>query len=117
MAKAGKTGSCVIVATDYGYHVMFWSEIISASYETLDAYLTSIDNTVTLDSIKNAIKEGETDQYKNNYLYSLFNTVASSKSSAQVETFKQTAYKTYLDDTSKVIIEKGLIGNYFGLDY
>jgi len=117
MAKAGNDGSCIIVATDFGYHVMFWSEITNVSYATLSEYLTAIGNTTSLDDIKTAIKKAETNQYKNDYLYSLFNSVASSKSSAHVETFKQTAYNTYLDDTTKVIIENDLIGNYFGLDY
>ena len=38
--------SCIIVATDYGYHVMFFSEALNANtdYETLVEYLNAIES-------------------------------------------------------------------------
>jgi hypothetical protein len=38
--------SYIVVASDYGYHVMFYSAILSPSndYATLDAYLDSLDS-------------------------------------------------------------------------
>ncbi len=43
-----KGSSYIVVASDYGYHVMFFSSLLGAdvNYGTLDAYLNSIDSTM-----------------------------------------------------------------------
>ena len=119
LAKNGNNASYIVVETDYGYHVMFWSELMDGSLNnclTLSDYLSAIDETVTLNDIKDAIKKGETDDYKDSYLYNLFQSVASTKSDNYVNDTKTIAYESTRNNTSKVVVKTDLINNLFGLE-
>ena len=76
--------SYIMVATDYGYHIMFYSEVFNSDYnfETLVEYLNYVEDK-NLDEA-GWIKELETrlsdwEEYENTYLYSLFESVSSTK--------------------------------------
>lgn len=114
-AKAGRTyvtdnlggSSYIVMATDFGYHVMFFSEIISANinYATLDAYLDSLGvdkGTATWAQYLETIKANWSD-YENEdfYLYNLLTLYADADnvlSNKRVELFNKYAY-----DQTKVV--------------
>jgi hypothetical protein len=104
----GLSGSSyIVVATDYGYHVMFFSEIVSANvnYATLDAYLDSLGvdkGTATwaqyLETIKADWADYEDEDF---YLYNLLTLYADADnvlSNKRVELFNKYAY-----DQTKVV--------------
>lgn len=75
--------SYIIVATDYGYHVMFYSEVFNSSYNyaTLEEYLNKFEGqkdwAAELDSIK-ANFDDEDKLDTDSYLYKLFNSISTS---------------------------------------
>lgn len=114
-AKAGrayvdgnlKGSSYIVMATDYGYHVMFFSEAVSANanYPTLDAYLDSLGfdkGNVSwkdyLETLKANWKDFEDQDF---YLYNLLTLYANADnvlSDTRVNLFNQYAY-----DETKVV--------------
>ena len=80
--------SYIMVATDYGYHVMFFSEVFNNEFtkETLDEYVGS-DWKTELDNIKANFDDYEDTE---SYLYLLYNSLASTKADKAVKD-KQTA--------------------------
>ncbi len=73
---AGMGGnSYIMVATDFGYHIMFYSQVFNSdyNYETLEEYLNFVDEK-TADTWENELKARfeNWEDYEDTYLYSLF---------------------------------------------
>ena len=113
-AKAGREllamggNSYVVVSSDYGYHVMFYSEVLSASsnYETLTAYLNHLtgENKTEAewkDYYENEIVAKWDDADTNDFLYVLANVYG--KVSDKVTEKKNGISDKYLYDTAKVV--------------
>ena len=75
--------SYIIVATDYGYHVMFYSEVFNSSYNyaTLEEYLNKFEGQKDWAAELDLIKANFDDEDKldtDSYLYKLFNSISTS---------------------------------------
>lgn len=115
-AKAGRAyvedglngSSYIVMATDYGYHVMFFSELVSAdaNYATLDAYLDSLgydkgSATTWAEYLEVLKTEWEDFEDADFYLYDLLTLYANADSvlsDYRVKMFNQYAY-----DSTKVV--------------
>ena len=77
--------SYIMVATDYGYHIMFYSQVFdnTFAYETLDEYLEAFCNKygkADWQSVLNDMIDNWDDfEDKDHFLYTLFDSVASTK--------------------------------------
>ena len=65
--------SYVVVGTEYGWHVMFLSEKITANtnYATLTEYLASLGETTNFDQMLKDIRDDKADLYEDTYLYTI----------------------------------------------
>ena len=105
--------SYIVVATDYGYHVMFYSELINKDfkYDTLDEYLDSLNlDKAEYDAdnwdkyLENMLNKWDDVKDTDNFLYSFVNSLTSAKvSSAQTKT-RESAIKAYRYDETKVSV-------------
>ncbi len=81
--------SYIMVATDYGYHIMFYSEAFNGDYdyETLVDYLNYVENK-NLDEAgwinELQVRLSDWEEYEDTYLYSLFEGVASNKINSEL---------------------------------
>jgi len=100
----------MLVATDYGYHIMFFSEYFGGySYPTLESYLNkefkfSNADITTWEEEFNYMVENYKD-YKNtdNYLYVLFNELASTYVENAYQTATQEIYADYANNSRVVV--------------
>ena len=95
-----------VVASDYGYHFMFFSEVwtVNKQYATLSDYLDTLnidmDGAATWEEYFNAQKEKWEDfEEENNFLYFLANELISAKLSAKSSKSKTVLINTYRYDT------------------
>jgi len=105
--------SYIIVATDYGYHVMFFSEVLKADYSFADliSYLNSEYGTKTenewkaeLETIINNWDEEEVIKpYKTQYLYLLLDSISSNAVTNAVNQYKTQTLNTYKYDSEKYV--------------
>ena len=72
--------SYIMVATDYGYHVMFYSQTFNnAGYETLDKYLTSLGVTNGAEELAKLVADWDNQEDNKTFLYSFFDSIATDK--------------------------------------
>ncbi len=91
----------IMVATDYGYHIMFYSEILKADYgyATLTEYLDSLYGTKTWeDEYNNMISTWEDYEDTESYLYLLANSLFSTEVSNAVTKYQRDTLNTYRYD-------------------
>lgn len=103
-------GSYVIVATDYGYHVMFYSQILnSTSYATLTEYLNSLNLGVSDWEAEYAkmVEQGEDYENTDWYLYELMNLCVNADT--RLNEIRQQVITKYefgkLSDGSKCVVK------------
>lgn len=79
--EEGGENSCVVVATEYGYHVIFYSEVFDSSYDhaTLTDYLNKFEGDKNWEEEFKVMVATFAD-YENtdSYLYKLFNSISTS---------------------------------------
>lgn len=113
--------SYVVVASDYGYHVMFYSELVKANteYATLNGYLNSlgIDKGSYVDwktYYEAMINDYEEFAETENYLYKLANTkIKVNVTNYQNETLTSVINKYRYEETGCVSIKDSVIENFF----
>ncbi len=77
--------SYIMVATDYGYHVMFYSQTFNNDgYETLVSYLNflsgeSLDETAWKQKLKDLVDDWDNQEDNDTFLYKFFDSVATTK--------------------------------------
>ena len=106
-AEAGRklatmgAGSYIVVETDYGYHVMFLSEVIGANagYPTLEEYLTANgENIGDFDNIKANYEDYEN---SNSYLYALLSSYANADKALTDK--QEEIFNEYMYNETKVV--------------
>ncbi|MCQ2399345.1 MAG: hypothetical protein MJ072_02440, partial [Clostridia bacterium] len=117
-AATGNTSSYIVVGTDYGWHIIFYSELVNLSgtedYPTLSEYLTSLgitDGASLYKDILHGLRDGDTTEYEKNYLYLLQQAVASSSVSSELNKKLQNDYDTYSKDGSKIVVYNERLAN------
>jgi hypothetical protein len=101
LIKAGGN-SYVIVATDYGYHVMFYSQVFSGNYDagTFEEYLDSLDfdkGSKTWQQVyEDMIANWNDFEDTNFYMYALASTLSSSVVTKKVSEVETTVLNKYL---------------------
>ena len=105
--------SYIMVASDYGYHVMFYSEVYNADYdyENLAKYLSTMTLPVpaeraTWEAEFEYIKDNYEDyEDKNSFIYLLTGSVITTKVNAQISTKQEEVLSKYVydKDTSGVV--------------
>ncbi len=110
LLKAEKKNSYLVVATDYGYHVMFYSELLKVdpTYATLDKYLESLYGTQTWsDMIEDILSKWNDEkaikEYKNNYLYLLLDSISSAEISAKIEEYENKTKYDYIKSSNDYV--------------
>ena len=107
LLDSDKANSYIIVATDYGYHVMFYSEVINNSYNYadlenyLDAFCTKTADTWAKEFDK--MVAGFEDYDTDSYLYKLYNSIASSIADKALSDEQGTILDYVFGDNSKVV--------------
>lgn len=94
--NGGESGSYKVVASDYGYHFMFFSEVwtIDKGYATLDAYLETLGIESGAEYFENMIANFEDFEEQDNFLYILTNELISAKlSDASTRSVQNITYK------------------------
>ena len=108
--------SYVMVATDYGYHIMFLSEVFDTNYKyaTLTEYLNKEygekDWSAELDSMLADWEEADT----NHYLYILHNSLSSSIVTKAQTDAQNKVLNTYVYAGDYVVIYKDTIADLLG---
>ncbi len=106
----------MLVATDYGYHIMFFSENFGNGYKypTLQEYLNK-EFKFSNEDIKSWYDEVEYDEFDymvdnykdykntNNYMYILYNKLASSHVEHAYEKATDAIFKQYIEDSNVVV--------------
>jgi hypothetical protein len=118
LMNCGKT-SYVIVGTDYGYHVIFFSKVVSAtSYATLVDYLNAEEGSKNWADVYEdmivAIRDGEVAEYEDSYLYSFQQVVTANAATANVAKIKMNDFYS-AKENSKVAIYQERIDNLFAM--
>lgn len=116
LMACGKS-SYVIVGTDYGYHVIFFSEVVSAtSYATLVDYLNAEEGSKNWANIYNdmllAIRDGDVSEYEDSYLYTFQQVVTANSTTAKVTQIKMNDFYS-AKDNSKISINEDRLANIF----
>ena len=105
----------VVVASDYGYHILFLSEVVTASnYETLEAYLTSLgisDGESYYDNMRKDIRDGKAEDYADSYLYTIQQSVAGTAASNYVNQLLSSAKQSALNNEDQVKIVRDNLKN------
>lgn len=114
--------SYIIVASDYGYHVMFFSEKFDADYgyDTLDSYLDSLDidkgEAATWEAYFNAmLGDWEAFEESDTYLYFLASELISGKTGNAVSAKRTEIINKYVQETDgAVTVYEKRISDLFG---
>lgn len=105
LLKMGKT-SYIIVATDYGYHVMFYSQMFdNYNYDTLAKYLETFGIADGKQEFNNIISNYEDYENQDGYLYLLTSSIVSSQLSNKVASEQREIINKYIynEETSGVV--------------
>ncbi len=105
-AKAGREllnmggNSYIMVATDYGYHVMFYSQTFTTNYDfdNLTKYLNSIENKDWQAEFASIIADYDDYEDTDSYLYRLTDSIASVKSSNAASDKQRKVLNKYIYD-------------------
>ncbi len=90
--------SYIMVATDYGYHVMFYSEILNADYgfASLTDYLNSLYGEKSwTDELAKMIEDWDNVEDTENYLYLIANSLFSGEATNAVNKYQRDTLNTY----------------------
>ncbi len=106
--------SYIMVATDYGYHVMFYSEALGADagYATLKDYLNSLDATMggkaSWEEYYNDMMANWNDEDADSefYLYQLQKLYSEKMETTKLSEIENEVLNRYKSDSSKVVIYK-----------
>ena len=111
--------SYIIVATDYGYHVMFFSEILDNKYTTdcatLEKYIKKIGVDLgdkTLDEyVADMLSKWDDDDFEDSYdtdsfLYKFIDSLTSTKVSNAQSKYNEDIVKQYRYDETKVVVNE-----------
>ncbi len=105
--KLSGKNSYIIVATDYGYHFVFFSKVFSLNNngaETLADYLTAEYGKKTWeDEYKAMLNNWEDYEDKDNYLYLLANRVSSSLVSTKLQEYENGLLNKYRYESDKYV--------------
>ena len=110
----------VVVASDYGYHVMFLAEVVTkdvnvetAKGRTVETYLNKTKATLEAEyaQMLKDIRDGKAEDYADNYLYVLQQSVAGTAASNYVNQKLSNAKQSALDNESKVKIVRDNLKN------
>ncbi len=97
-------GSYIMVATNYGYHVMFFSQVLSSAdnYDNLIDYLASLDGSVSdwAEKFNDMIDNWEDYEDTDSYLYVLADLVINEENAMSKK--QEEIVKKYKNDNSKV---------------
>ncbi len=111
----------VVVASDYGYHLMFYSERFGANYdyESLDDYLDSLRIEKTeatwAEYFNNQIKDWDEFAETDNYLYFLANSLVSQKIADKTESDRNDIINRYrYEDDGAVVIDDDVYNSLIG---
>ncbi len=114
-SEGNNIGSYVIVATDYGYHVMFMNELVldTANKATLYEYLGKSEQDLTTEyaTMLANIRDGEVEEYEDNYLYHLQQAVASSSANSYANNIVLGKQNSIRDNGDKVSINRDYLKN------
>ena len=110
-AEAGKTlltlggNSYIIVASDYGYHVLFFSQKFEVGgAETLQEYVGLSEDAASAKYTEILEKWDDEDLDKEDFLYLFADATISAKVSSRFTNYQNSVINTYKDDESKVTI-------------
>ena len=107
LLKMGKS-SYIMVATDYGYHIMFYSVVLSDTYgyNNLVDYLNSQYGTKNWEDEFNKML-ADFDEYEDtdNYMYVLFNSLASSSVSKKLTDNQNSIINKYVYDSNNTYVK------------
>lgn len=114
--------SYIVVASDYGYHFIFFSEVFEADYgfETLDEYLDSLDidknGAATWEEYFNDMLENWEDfEDKNNYLYLLADELVSRKVDNAISESRTSIVNKYrYEEKGSVVVYEGRFSDLYG---
>ncbi|MBQ9756516.1 MAG: hypothetical protein IJV99_02850 [Clostridia bacterium] len=104
--------SYMVVATDYGYHVMFYSKLydnsVFTNYSSLESYLTAeygnktwSDELATI--LANWNDEDAIKAYKNNYLYLFLETASSAEVTSTLEKYRRDTLNAYVYENDNYV--------------
>ena len=107
----------VVVASDYGYHIMFLAEVVNMADNAMNATIEGFfgKDITTLEAeyaqMLKDIRDGKAEDYAENYLYVLQQSVAGTAASNYVNQKLSNAKQSALDDESKVKIVRDNLKN------
>ena len=112
----------VVVASDYGYHLMFYSEIFDTNYdyESLDKYLDSLNidkpnGQTWAEYFNNQIKDWDEFAETDNYLYFLANSLVSQKITDKTESDRNDIINRYrYEEDGAVVIDEDVYNSLIG---
>lgn len=111
LLNAGHEFSYVVVASDYGYHVMFYSQVISLGntpYATLTDYLNANANKGDFASWEAYYQDmlDNFNDYKDtdSFLYTLLTSVSNSRVSNVINRLERSTINTYLYDVEGAVV-------------
>ncbi len=110
----GKLGNYKVVGTDYGYHVMFYSETVTVNsgYSTLWDYLVATGEADGFDSLDayyaDMIANIKDYEEKESYLYTLQQAYVSTIVSNKLNETKESIIKSFKNDDGDYLADKGV---------
>lgn len=122
LIEMGKN-SYIVVATDYGYHIMFFSALFNkdtSSYDNLESYLNSLDITKGGDQqwsdyLANMLENWDDFEDTDNFLYTFVNSLTKTKvSNAQTKTQTDIVNKYRYENSSCVKLYKNNYADLLG---
>ncbi len=117
-----KGSGYVVVASDYGYHLMFYSETLSVNYDypTLDDYLSTLDidkpeGQTWAEYFNEQVKKWDDFSEENNYLFYLANSLVANKINNEVDSTRNNVLNRYLyDEVGGVVIDSEVFDSLIG---
>ena len=110
----GKLGDYKIVGTDYGYHIMFYSETVTVNsgYPTLWEYLVATGEADGFDSLEayyaDMIANIKDYEDKESYLYTLQQAYISTIVTNKLNEAKEAIIKSFQNDDGDYLADKGV---------
>ncbi len=103
--------SYIMVATDYGYHIMFYSQVFDSSfdYQTLEEYLGAFCDKYGKDTwqevLSDMIDNWDNWDDKDHFLYTLFDSVASTKVNNELTNIQNRILNDYVYNDGGYVVK------------